>query len=274
MNREGTNDSCDRWMDYVSVTAEASLPLDFRMHMKTCAICREEWRQLRIVWEALALDTEQLEVPETLKSEVMEAIFGDTGHRGSMTPQLLSAGTNVRRTRLSLRRRSMAAAACVVAAAIFWGGWKFALPLWNPVTAPSALPSQTVLKEWTLSAVQQTMPAAKASIRLVRDGNVEKVIVSAEGLAPTANEQSYQVWLLHEQRRYNCGTFRVGDSGNGALVYDLKQPDVQIDGFGITLEPDAQGTAPRGMKVLGTSANSGTGSNGSTPSSIPNTEVY
>jgi hypothetical protein len=168
----------------------------------------------------------------------------------------------------------MIAAACIVAFVAVWGGWRFALPAFKTAAFPPA--SQTVLKEWTLDAVQQTMPAAKASIRLVRDGSVDKVIVSADGLAPTANEQSYQVWLLHDQHRYNCGTFRVGESGKGALVYDLKQPDVQIDGFGITLEPDALGTAPRGMKVLGTAPGaSGTGgTSGSTPSSNTMEEVY
>lgn len=253
MSRTDRSDAdCDRWMEHLTVSSEASLPPDFKLHMKTCAVCRDEWQQLRIVWEALALDTELVEVPESLKTEVMEAIFGDTNSQESSRP---SEPASRRHRRSSLRRWAISAAAGLMAVAAGWGVWKAGTPLWNSSAAPAAASTQTVIKEWSLQAVQKTMPAAKASIQLVRDGGVQKVVVQAEGLAPTENEQAYQVWLLHDERRYNCGTFRVDKTGKGVLVYDLKRTDVQIDGFGITLEPDALGTVPRGTKVLGTNVN-------------------
>ncbi|KIL37975.1 hypothetical protein SD70_29465 [Gordoniibacillus kamchatkensis] len=250
---EEPNIVCDRWMDYVTYSSEASLPPEFKQHMKTCAVCMEEWHQLQIVWQALALDTEEAEVPETLKSEVMNAIFnGEDGmKRGTEVVPPLSAQP-ARPRRKSAGWRIAAAAACVflVAGVSAWyGGW---LPPQRQISPAVVSPAQTVLKEWSLRSVQQTMPAAKASIQLVRDGDVRKVVVQAEGLPPTTGAEAYQVWLLHEDHRYNCGTFRVDQSGKGVLVYDLKRPDIQIDGFGVTLEPDALGNAPRGKKVLGT----------------------
>jgi hypothetical protein len=256
MSRIGQTDVvCDRWMDYVTYSSEASLPPEFQTHLKTCAVCREEWQQLQIVWEALALDADLCEVPETLKSEVMNSIFPeDSANAGaSDAPPAPASAPLLRRRRQSRRYAAAAALALLVAG---FGVWLVLAPLRNPAAPAILSPSQTVLREWALAPAQQTMPAAKASILLVRDGDTQKVVVQAEGLAPTSGEQAYQVWLIHDGRRYNCGTFRVGKSGKGVLVYDLKRPDVQIDGFGVTLEPDAQGSAPRGTKVLGTTNSS------------------
>jgi hypothetical protein len=247
-----TDAVCDRWMNYVTYSSEASLPPEFQKHMKTCAVCREEWQQLQIVWEALALDADPCEVPESLKSEVMNSIFAEnSADTGAAAVPASASAPLLRRW---LRRRGYAAAAAAACALLVVGlGVRFVLlPLRNHAAPAIISPSQTVLQEWSLVPSQQTMPAAKASIQLVRDGDVQKVVVQAEGLAPTSGEQAYQVWLIHDGRRYNCGTFRVDKSGKGVLVYDLKRPDVKIDGFGVTLEPDAQGSTPRGTKVLGT----------------------
>lgn len=245
---EEPNAQCDRWMDYVTYSSEASLPSDFKQHMKTCAVCLEEWQQLQIVWGALALDTDDAEVPESLKSEVMNAIFADVAAKTGVkeAPAALSLFRRIRRS-----WTVATAAACAVLAAGL-GTW-FALgPLHNQASPAAITPTQTVLKEWALAPVLQKMTAAKASIQLVRDGDVQKVVFQAEGLEPTTGEEAYQVWIINGEHRYNCGTFRVGRSGKGILVYDMKRPNVNIDGFGVTLEPDAQGTAPRGTKVLGT----------------------
>lgn len=244
------NVACDRWMDYVTYSSEASLLPEFKQHMKTCAVCRAEWQQLQIVWQALALDTDVVDVPGTLKSEVMSAIFGEHV-AGSDAGVPAAARRQPRRWRHRWRIAVSAASLLLVVAL---GAWYALAPLRNqtPPAAAALVPSQTVLREWSMAPVQHIMPAAKASIQLVRDGDIQKVVVHAEGLAPTAGEQAYQVWLIHGERRYNCGTFRVDTSGKGVLVYDLKRPDVNIDGFGVTLEPDAQGAAPRGTKVLGT----------------------
>lgn len=239
--------SCDRWMDHISAPTEASLPPEFKLHMSTCETCREEWYGLRIVWEALALDTKQVEVPDNLKSEVMNAIFGSESVHDEA--QLVVAPP---RRALWRRRRILLASAFCVFLLAGWGVWKFGPSVWKPSPVAAPAPTQTVLKEWSLSAALPAMPAASGSIQLLREGDQQKVIVHTEGLAPTADDQAYQVWLLHDGNRYNCGTFRVDQTGKGSLVYDLKRPDVQIDGFGITLEPDALGTRPRGTKVLGT----------------------
>jgi hypothetical protein len=239
--------ACDRWMDHVSAPDEASLPLDFKLHMTKCETCRDEWYGLRIVWEALALDTKHVEVPDGLKSEVMNAIFGaDSAYDGD---RLVIAEPK----RSLWRRRWFLAssAACVVLLA-GWCFWKFSPAVWKPSQVALPAPAQTVLKEWQLASAMPSMPAAKGSIQLLREGDQQKVVVHTEGLAPTANEQAYQVWLIIDGNRYNCGTFRVDQTGKGSLVYDLKRADVQIDGFGITLEPDALGTKPRGTKVMGT----------------------
>lgn len=239
--------ACDRWMDHISAPSEASLPFDFKLHLKTCETCREEWYGLRIVWEALALEAELQEVPDGMKSDVMNAIFGSE----SAYDEARLKPTEPRRTAAKRRRIVLASAFCVILLA-GWGVWKLGPTLWNPSGAVSTAATQTVLKEWPLASAMASMPAAKGSIQLIREGEQQKVVVQTEGLDPTVNDQTYQVWLIHNGNRYNCGTFRVDRSGKGSLVYDLKRPDVQIDGFGVTLEPDALGSKPRGTKVLGT----------------------
>lgn len=239
--------ACDRWMDHLAASNEASLPFDFKLHMKTCETCSEEWYGLRIVWEALALNAEQVTVPDGLKSEVMKAIFKEDASK-SDTPFVTSV---TKRTAWKRRPFLLAAGFCVFLLA-GWSVWRLELPAWKLSSVASTVSTQTVLKEWSLTAAQPALGAAKGSIQLLREGAQGKVVVHTEGLIPTTDDQAYQVWLLYEGNRYNCGTFRVDETGKGSLVYNLKHPDMKIDGFGITLEPDALGTKPRGKKVLGT----------------------
>jgi hypothetical protein len=54
---------------------------------------------------------------------------------------------------------------------------------------------------------------------------------------------------MRDGRRSNAGTFRVDDSGLGVLTVGIR-PDERFDTVGVTLEPDAGGTEPRGRKVV------------------------
>ncbi|MFC5450415.1 anti-sigma factor [Paenibacillus aestuarii] len=206
----------------------------FERHLRTCAACREELGELQTVWHTLPFQMEEMEVPPDLKEQVMKA--------ATKTPK-------------PKRRRPhtwMYGAAAVIVLGIIVGAW------WNYSAAPSNQaagqllnkPAQLV-KTYELKSADSSMPQATGTAWVVQQGDVHNVVVNLSGLQTTQGDWTYQVWLNHNGKKYNCGTLRVNEKGSGVLSYDVHVKELNIDSIGVTLEPDPNGSQPRGKKVLG-----------------------
>ncbi|MZQ83772.1 hypothetical protein GQF01_16805 [Paenibacillus sp. 5J-6] len=214
----------------------------FERHLRTCASCREELRDLQDVWQALPFEMEEVELPPDLKQQVMHAI---------VPPKLKAIQYKKKR---SFKWIYGLSAAIILGLAV--GIW------WNNQPKNSALSANPGLSEpaeimhtFQLKSVESTMPAASGTAWVLQNGDVHNVVINLQGLQETKGDTAYQVWFNRNGKRYNCGTLRVDEKGTGVLTYSIpvKGKDFQIDSFGVTLEPDSNGLTPRGKKVLGTS---------------------
>lgn len=214
----------------------------FERHLRTCVTCREELNELQAVWQALPFEMEEVEVPLDLKQQVMQSII----------PNQLKAIK--KKKKRSNKWVYGGAAAIILGLAV--GLWWNNQPNQTSVKAnPSLLQPSEIVRTYQLKAVESTMPTASGTAWVLQIGDIHNVVINLEGLKETQGDWTYQVWYNRNGKRYNCGTLRVDEQGTGVLTYNIpvKVKDLQIESFGVTLEPDPNGLQPRGKKILGTS---------------------
>lgn len=208
----------------------------FERHLRTCDSCREELPELRSVWLTLPYHMEEVELPPDLKQQVMKSIANIEPERK--------------------KRRSFTwiygLTAVVVLGIVVGILWNYN-PLSTPKESASVLldkPSE-VVNTYVLKSADTSMPSASGTAWVVKHGDLNKVVVNLSGLKETQGDWTYQVWLNHNGKKYNCGTLLVDSRGVGVLSYDVHAKELTIDSIGVTLEPDSNGSQPRGKKVLG-----------------------
>ncbi|TXK83841.1 anti-sigma factor domain-containing protein [Paenibacillus sp. N3.4] len=208
----------------------------FERHLHTCESCREELKDLRLVWQALPFQMEEVEVPADLKQQVMQSIHPKLPRKRQTWTRKWTYG---------------------ISAVLLLGLAGFAL--WNYQTTHSQqnahnLLSQPaeVIRTYKLISANSSMPSATGTAWIVQHGDSNNVVVNLSGLKETEGDWTYQVWLNHDGKKYNCGTLRVDKEGVGVLTYNVPVKNLQIDSIGVTLEPDPNGSKPRGVKVMGT----------------------
>jgi len=225
---------CGFIMNYLTGESTEWERAAFERHLRTCAVCREELGELQTVWHTLPFQMEEMEVPPDLKEQVMKAV------------------TKTPKPKRRRPHRWMYGAAAVIVLGILVGAW------WSYSAAPANQaagqllnkPAQLV-KTYELKAADSSMPQASGTAWVVQQGDVHNVVVNLSGLQTTQGDWTYQVWLNHNGKKYNCGTLRVNEKGSGVLSYDVHVKELNIDSIGVTLEPDPNGSQPRGKKVLG-----------------------
>ncbi|MFD0693117.1 anti-sigma factor domain-containing protein [Paenibacillus sp. GCM10027628] len=209
----------------------------FERHLRTCVSCQEELRELQSVWQTLPYQMEEVDVPPDLKRQVMQSIVPAEApkHKKSFT---WLYGT----------------VAVIVLGIIVGAWWNYSTTTRSNEEASAMLRNPAeIVGTYTLKSVDSSMPLAAGTAWVVQHGDIHNVVVNLSGLKETQGDWAYQVWLNHNGKKYNCGTLRVDDKGTGVLTYDVRVKELQIDSIGVTLEPDPNGTQPRGKKVLGTS---------------------
>ncbi|TMV49059.1 hypothetical protein FE783_15430 [Paenibacillus mesophilus] len=217
--------------------------LAFHAHLSECPACQEELKELRQVWDALPYTMTELELPEQMKSEVLTPILQKQAKPASKRP-----------ARPGNRHVWRYAAAALLVLVIGFTGL-FGLSQWRKDALTHSedlhLPAE-VLQKYSLKPFDPAMPAASGQVWLTEKGGRMELVLQTSGLSALQGEQAYQVWLVKDGNRLNCGTFRVDSQGNGVLTYKIDEHERQFDTIGITLEPDSGGNKPRGKKVLGT----------------------
>ncbi|MGG1550883.1 anti-sigma factor [Paenibacillus ferrarius] len=225
----------------------------FERHLRACVTCREELKELSDVWEALPFEIEEVEVPADLKAEVMAATrpqaepSHNEGRDWSQTGQIGSS-----KKRAYTWVFTSAAAIIIGFAAGIW--WHSKPPVSEAISSTALNQPAEIVSTYQLKSVEDTMPTASGTVWVLQNGDTHNVVINLQGLKPTEGDWTYQVWYNRSGKRYNCGTLRVDGQGDGLLTYKIPvtSKELRIDSFGVTLEPDPNGSAPRGKKILGT----------------------
>ena len=203
-------------------------------HVATCAVCRQEFEQLRVASEALPRAVEPVVPPASLKKSLMEIVTAEARERDQ------ASGTERRRSRFHLtlprfRPAFAAGLACVLVLgiAIGWG-----------VTQIGSGGDSTV----TALVDHARVPMGSASLEVQGD-RAKGGVLRVEGMPQPAAGQVYEVWVQRGGRMVPAGAlFGVGRDGTGSAAI----PD-SLDGVhtvAVTREPQGGTREPTELPVL------------------------
>ena len=244
----GPHPICDRLLEYVTGEIGAEDREAFERHLPECEGCRREVETLTAAWEALPFDMERIKPPRDLKRQVFAALDVLEGKPAPGTWRF--AGRRARPAAAIVA----AAAFLLVAGGLLWGSIadlfrRDAAPF--PPDLPAAVPVAEM--EWSvpLQPAEGERNDGYGIACVVRQGGSKQFIVYVFGARRTTGSEAYQVWLVSGSERRSAGTFRVSDErGVGVLTVPIRSDSFSFDAIGITLEPDADGSQPRGPRVF------------------------
>ncbi|MEJ8544325.1 anti-sigma factor domain-containing protein [Brevibacillus borstelensis] len=219
-------------------------------HLTTCAVCRQEAKELQEAWDLIPYELEEVEVPDELKNEVMSAIFAPAKNPPKAAKDSWFHSLGPRFTGLLPARRWVVAGLLLALAGTLWNNLALRDRL-SSLEQQTKLPT-SVIQVYALQPTENSGPEAKGNAWLFTQGNSQHLVFHLQGLPATKGTETYQVWLIHEGKRRSAGVFHVDPAGTGILTYQMSEQQLPFDAIGITLEPDADGEQPRGKKVLGT----------------------
>ncbi|MDF2682155.1 MAG: hypothetical protein K0R47_3345 [Brevibacillus sp.] len=223
-------------------------------HLAVCPFCRQEVNELREAWALIPFQIpyqpENVDVPVDLKTEVMNTIFEpkEKPDTAQVLPWYQQFGKRLV-TWPPASRRFVMAGLVIALVGVVWNN----IQLRQQLTAHEYVQSPAqVVQSYSLQATNNATAMAKGNAWMYKQGDQKTLVLHMQGLSTTQGTEAYQVWLIHDGKRRSAGVFRVDGQGTGVLIYDMQDPSLPFEAIGITLEPDANGTQPRGKKVLGT----------------------
>jgi anti-sigma-K factor RskA len=167
----------DNAAPYVLGALEEHEQEEFRGHLESCAVCREEVAALEVVTGALPAVVEQHSAPAELKQRVMASIAEDLRSEEAREPTRAWARSSRRPASAWLSRRPLLAPGVLVAAAI--------------VLAVVALSSGGGNSATTRVFRAQAPAGADVSLR-VSDGRGQ---LDISGMPQTPPRRIYEVWI-------------------------------------------------------------------------------
>jgi anti-sigma-K factor RskA len=253
--QEHETTECQDIMTYITGECSEFERAAFERHLRTCTACREEVREMRIIWDALPYEMEELEAPPDLKAEVMQVIYSQPMKELKVQSEREArVQINPQPKRQLLFPWKYSWVAAIIVGLIIGALWNGTLSKkqTNLVVAPLNQPVE-VIRSFDLRSADNANPSASGTAWLVHQGSTNNVVVNLKGLKKTHGDWTYQVWLIRKDsnKRYNCGTLNVDDKGDGVLTYYINPKFSSFDAVGVTLEADPNGDQPRGIKVLG-----------------------
>jgi len=247
------NNNCENLSLYIVGELSEQEKEQFERHLSTCSACQNEVDSLQETWNLLSYDIEEVDVPETLKDDVMNFIFKEnTTH--TLIEKAENRGRNFfQKYIFTLTKQfspislSITAILVIFIVGLTWNNYQLKKSLStveHEAISPTKIISTLLLKGQDVAA------AANGTAYLIQEGNNTNLVIEISNMPSTKNEEVYQVWLLKDGNRENAGTLKPDQDGNGLLTYRL-QKDQVFDGIGVTLEPHANNTQPQGQKVMG-----------------------
>ncbi|MDM5186781.1 anti-sigma factor [Bacillus sp. DX4.1] len=241
--------NCNHLLSYITNELSVDDQKDFKDHLKNCPKCDKDYIQIKEAWEALQFDFEETEVPESLKSEVLDFVFA---------PQQKEPDSFVSNLKkwLTYFKQQFTPLATVLVLILLITTTIFTIAniqMSNQTLTGKELNSQPVeiLSTLSLTSVDQNRLEANGHAFIVQQGDEKKLVVQVNNLQKAEGEKVYQVWLLNNGVRKNAGIFKPNNYGSGILTFELQENET-FDNIGITLEPDQNSVQPRGEKIVGT----------------------
>lgn len=275
--QENTSQPCELYVSYISGDCTAEEQVLFEQHLSLCPSCQEDMKGFHLAWQAIPWQMELVEVPAELKAEVMSAIFPAAWNEQNGTLKAAPTSSNgIRKAAIATLNQTVgfvpttsnekfvvvkhglskvwaiglaAAVTLIVLAGSLWN--------YNLLQQQNTMLEQVLNQPANVEMIY-TLRSAKAGSKangkacILKRGNNTKLVIYLYGLEETQGNEAYQVWLIDNGQRRNAGTFHVDDQGLGVLTYDFSETEHSFDAIGITLEPDSNGSEPRGLKVVGT----------------------
>jgi len=235
---------CDHLIPYIANELKESEHMAFAEHLKNCTECKKEYEELSQAWHALPFDYTEIDVPESLKGEVLGFVFEPKRKSGTETFM-----TKLRKLSMTLKSQFTPVSTGIVCVLLlaFIGFGIANVQVKNrhaeniPIEILTAIP---------LKAAKQSHPGTNGMAYIVQQGSEKNLVVQVHELPGVEGSQVYQVWLLKNSKRENGGIFKPDENGSGILTYQLAEGQT-FDQIGITVEPDANSRQPRGEKIVG-----------------------
>jgi hypothetical protein len=243
-NRE--HKECLGFVDYMAGEMSDVERKRFERHLETCAECREDVSEWRLVWDRLSDEAPLHPLPSDLKMEVMDVIFAQEDV-SPLSPR--------KRGRLQRPFRGLALAVALAVAFAAGFGWQNLTPPSRPAAYQAMQNPSDIEQLYHLdrSSSVEDYKAGKAAYGIaciLRTEGERRLVVYTFGAAPTEGDGVYQVWLLKDGKRQSAGIFTVGESGVGLLTIPWTDESPVFDQVGVTLEPDRHSASPRGPRLF------------------------
>lgn len=202
-------------------------------HLRVCADCRAELRELEQVGAHLAYAASPAQPSEAVKKRLLATCRPQRGYAWfenlfGRWPRLIPV---------------TAMAACVLAVIFAMSS----LMLWKNTDSGQ----QIAIADLRLVPLQgtETMPHAVGQLVVDTAGGQGRLLVNA--LQPLAETLQYQLWLIRDGQRTSGGVFSVAQNGSADVLISSTRPFADYDSVGITIEPYGGSPRPTGQKVLG-----------------------
>ncbi|WP_264737907.1 anti-sigma factor [Cytobacillus firmus] len=222
----------------------------FEGHLLKCAKCQQELKSIQETWQMLSYDADEIEVPESLKTQVMEYVFEE-----KLDVKKEAEPMSFKERFFSFAQKHFSPLSTAVTAILiisligsYWNNSQLKdtiKSLENKAADPAQIVTTYSLKGQSLAA------SATGSAYLLQEGTETSLVISLNNLPITKNNEVYQVWLLQNGNRQSAGTLIPDQNGSGLITYRLPS-EYSFEDIGITLEPNPFNTQPQGQKVLGT----------------------
>ncbi|TWD99719.1 putative zinc finger protein [Peribacillus frigoritolerans] len=239
------NTECANLLSFLSGELGEKEKKAFTEHLMHCSECTREYEQMTEAWNSLKWDFEEMEPSSSLKSEVMDFVFETddevpVGREKNWSSFFFKQFTPV--------TSGLLLAALVLAFVLLYSNIQLKKEL-AAINLPMEVKTSLSLQPADKTAVNMSTDGAAY---ILQQGEERRLIVQIQNLPSLQKSEVYQVWLLKDGKRTNAGTFKPDEAGTGSLTYKLSIND-KFNQIGITREPDANSTKPRGEKIVGSS---------------------
>lgn len=237
MNQE----NCNQVIDYFNGHLSENEQKLFKMHLMTCADCREELEELQSLVGDIALLAKEELPPSTLKKKVLTKVFEED-------PKVEKVMNAPKKLRYKWLMPLLAASLVASLAGNLYTVVQHNKDNQQERSMGEKLPSVVA----SLNLQPSADRSATATASMIKENGNMNIIIQAKGLHPVQKSEVYQVWLIKDDQPYPAGAFVTDQKGNGTIVYGMSKEEQQKnwDTIAITKESDVNNKLPKGPIVL------------------------